>query len=304
MAPADKIVISASRRTDIPAFYMDWFMGRINAGFFEVINPFNASIRRVPANVDQVHTIVFWSKNFKRFINGQYGEKLVRAGYHLFFNFTVNSEDTLLEPHLPPLKQRLVQLSELAQRFGPERISWRFDPVCHYTFGDEKKRHNLADFEKIADAAAEAGINSCITSFMDFYRKIDRRVAALPGFSFIDLGLDEKLEVMSRMETQLKQRDIALYTCCEKEVLAALPEYSTVSPSACIPGHLFVKFDGGSVPLTKDPGQRRSAGCGCTLSMDVGGYSDHPCFHNCLFCYANPSADKPPQQIRETGRDA
>lgn len=295
MTPEEKIVISASRRTDIPAFYMDWFMGRIADGFFEVVNPYNGLIRRVPAGVDQVHTIVFWSKNFERFLDGRYGEKLVRAGYHLFFNATVNSEDALLEPNLPPLKQRLSRLSELAERFGPQRIHWRFDPICFYACGG-LTHHNLGDLEEIADTAAGAGINSCITSFMDFYKKIDRRVAAIPGFAFIDPGQRKKRDIIQGMEPVLKQRGIALYLCCENEIIKALPGDSTVSPSACVPGGMFMKLDGGAVPLRKDPGQRRAAGCGCTLSMDIGGYREHPCFHNCLFCYANPASGELPRK--------
>ncbi|MEW6078825.1 MAG: DUF1848 domain-containing protein [Thermodesulfobacteriota bacterium] len=290
MTPSEKIVISASRRTDIPAFYMDWFMARLAAGHFEVVNPYNGNMRRVPAGVDRVHTIVFWSKNFQPFLDNGYGEQLTAAGYHLFFNFTVNSEDRLLEPGLPPLDRRTAQLSALAKRFGPRRIVWRFDPVCFYSLGGSKARDNLGDLERIADAAAGAGVTACITSFMDFYRKIERRAAAVPGFAFIDPGLAKRLEVICRMESILASRRIALSTCCEKELMAALPPESTVRPSSCVPGNLFMELDGGAVPLGRDPGQRRAAGCGCTLSMDIGGYREQPCFHNCLFCYANPAA--------------
>ncbi len=293
MGPSEQIVISASRRTDIPAFYMDWFMSGITAGFFDVVNPYNGQVRRVPADADRVHTIVFWSKDFGRFLDGSYGERLNAAGYHLFFNFTVNSENKLLEPNLPSLEQRLDQLRQLAERFGPQRIHWRFDPICCYSFMGEKQADNLGDFERIANAAAASGVPSCITSFMDFYKKIGRRTAAIPGFSFIDPDLDEKLAKIQWMASALQKRGIRLYTCCEKEVVSALPPESDVSASACVPGDLFVALDGGSVPLKKDPGQRRSAGCGCTLSMDIGGYREHPCFHNCLFCYANPTSGAP-----------
>ncbi|MBW1842194.1 MAG: DUF1848 family protein, partial [Deltaproteobacteria bacterium] len=97
-----KRVISASRRTDIPAFYMSWFMQRIQEGFFEVKNPYNHKITVVPAAPEEVHTIVFWSKNFGPFIQGKYGQTLAAMGYNLFFNFTINSDDSLLEPQVPP----------------------------------------------------------------------------------------------------------------------------------------------------------------------------------------------------------
>ena len=85
-----KTVISASRRTDIPAFYMEWFMRQIVKGTFEVVNPYNRHISRVKAAAADVDTIVFWSKNFGPFLKGRYGEKLIDLGYHLFFNFTIN----------------------------------------------------------------------------------------------------------------------------------------------------------------------------------------------------------------------
>ena len=292
----EQIVISASRRTDIPAFYMDWFMGRIAAGFFDVVNPYNGRIRRVPADAGRVHTIVFWSKNFGRFLAGGYGERLTAAGYHLFFNFTINSRNKLLEPNLPPLEERLDQLRRLADHFGTRRIHWRFDPVCFYSSRNGERKDNLGDFETIADTAAATGISTCITSFMDFYKKIARRAAAIPGFSFVDPGLKEKSAKIQWLEAVLAPRGIALQACCEKDLLSALPPESTVTASACVPGGLFMSLDGGAVSLKKDAGQRRSAGCGCTVSMDIGGYREHPCFHDCLFCYANPASHKSGRQ--------
>ena len=130
------IVISASRRTDIPAFYMPWFMDRIEKGSFEVSNPFNRKVSIIPSTPDRVHTIVFWSKNFDPFIRRQYGIRLQKKGYHLFFNFTINSESPLLEPHVPALKKRLDQLKYLCSHFGAESVNWRFDPICFVNTGD------------------------------------------------------------------------------------------------------------------------------------------------------------------------
>ncbi|MBL7195302.1 MAG: DUF1848 family protein, partial [Desulfobacterales bacterium] len=112
-----KIVISASRRTDIPAFYMRWFMEQIQNKYFEVINPYNRHVSVTPARPDMVHTIVFWSKNFGPFIEGKFGEKLLKMGFNLFFNFTINSDSPILEPNVPPLKERLKQLEYLCGNF-------------------------------------------------------------------------------------------------------------------------------------------------------------------------------------------
>jgi hypothetical protein len=289
MKPADKIVISASRRTDIPAFYMDWFMEQIKKGKFEVVNPYNRRKSSVPATPDKVHTIVFWSKNFDPFIRGGFGEKLSTMGYNLFYNFTLNSSSPLLEPRMPSLARRLDQLRRLSRDCDPRSINWRFDPVCFFKFDKKAIKNNLKDFSRIAAWASQCGISRCITSFMDDYAKIKKRITLMPGFSFIDPDLSEKIKILLKMEKELAGENIDLYTCCEKEVLEALPSGSSIRNSSCIPNNLLVEIFGGNLSFKRDIGQRMAAGCGCMVSVDIGSYQQHPCFHNCLFCYANPT---------------
>jgi len=289
MKHSNQIVISASRRTDIPAFYMDWFMDQIKKEVFEVTNPYNRRKFIVPATPEQIHTIVFWSKNFAPFIKGGFGETLLRKGYNLFFNFTINSNIPLLEPRVPSLKQRLVQLRDLSRNFDSKTINWRFDPICFYTYEEKVIKDTLHDFSRIAAWASQCGVTRCITSFMDHYAKIKKRIKSISGFSFIDPVLSEKIEILLEMEKKLSEKKIDLYTCCEKEVLNALPSGSTIRKSSCIPNDLFVKMFGGNLSVKEDTGQRSSKGCGCMISVDIGSYHLHPCYHNCLFCYANPT---------------
>ena len=285
-----KIIISASRRTDIPAFYMPWFMGQVKKGSFEVTNPFNQRVSIVPATPDKVDTIVFWSKNFGPFLDKSYGEQLLKQGFHLFFNFTINSECTNLEPNVPPLKKRLEQLEHLCQRFGPKTINWRFDPLCFFKTEVGRLQDNLNDFAGIADKAAECGLVRCITSFMDHYPKIRRRLSTRPGFVFVDLSLEKKVEILRGMIKTFATGNINLSICCEKNLMEAFPRSLSVSGSSCIPGDLIRKLFGGRLSLKKDTGQRVKAGCGCTQSTDIGSYRLQPCYHNCLFCYANPAS--------------
>lgn len=287
------IIISASRRTDIPAFYMDWFMQGIQDGFFEVTNPYNQHDSRVPAAPEAVHSIVFWSKDFKRFLDGGYGEALNRMGYRLFFNFTINSASEWIEPGIPPLEERLETLGRLCEKFGPECINWRFDPICFYTLPGGASAHNLDDFPGIAEAAGRLGIHRCITSFMDHYPKIKKRLVKIPGFAFQEPPMETKTALLERMAAHLKPLGISLFTCCEKEVMAALAPDTEIRPSACISGRLLTTLFGGKVSLRKDSGQRVKQGCGCSVSSDIGSYKDQPCRHNCLFCYANPSLKSP-----------
>jgi len=128
---------------------------------------------------------------------------------------------------------------------------------------------------------------------VDLYPKIKKRNVPFFGFSFIDPPVAEKRKILLRMEEELSARSIELYTCCEKEVLDKLPHDSGIKNSSCIPNDLFKELSGGTISLKKDRGQRIKKGCGCMISTDVGSYKEHPCFHNCLFCYGNPSERKP-----------
>ena len=286
-----QIVISASRRTDIPAFYMPWFMAGIDAGYFEVLNPYNRRTVRVPATLDQVHSIVFWSKNFGPFWDHGYAKELVRRGYRLFFNFTINSVHPVLEPMLPPLTVRLSQLGRLVDTFGPDCIQWRFDPICFFTKRSGHMTDNLDQFEIIASRAAQLGLRLCITSFVDLYRKVLRRAGEQCDLQLIDPPMPQKIATIGRLADHLAGLDMQLQLCCEKNLLDALPPGLTVSASSCIPNDRLTDLFGPGISLAKDSGQRKAAGCTCGVSKDIGSYNLHPCSHNCLFCYANPKRD-------------
>ena len=285
-----KQVLSVSRRTDIPAFYMAWFMDQVARGFIDVVNPFNQQVRQVTLTPERIHTMVFWSKNFGPFLAGRYGEQLQAKGYHLFFNFTINSQSPILEPGVPDLDQRLGQLRQLCGRFGSASVQWRFDPICHYITQAGAIETNLNDFQIIAAAAGERGIAICTTSFMDHYRKIGRRTR--DRIRFVEPSSAEQEKILLKMEQVLTPLGMGLDLCCEKKVLARLPVESTIKAGACISGRRITAVHGGRVSRRQDAGQRKTSGCGCTVSVDVGSYNLHPCHHNCLFCYANPACDQ------------
>ena len=288
-ATPTQIVLSASRRSDIPAFYMPWFMDGIRRGAFSVSNPYTARRFTIPADAASVHSIVFWSKDYGPFLTADYDRQLTAKGYHLFFNFTVNSPDALLEPGVPPLAHRLAQMADIAGRVSPAAIQWRFDPIVCYRRSDGKIINNLGAFEEIADAAAGCGVTRCITSFMDHYPKTRRRWHGHPGAAFVDPPLGEKITILRWMSGILTARGMTLQACCEKALLTELPEDIAIAPAACIPSDLLMAIYGGRLSLARDRGQRRGAGCECRVSRDIGSYVDHPCFHNCRFCYANPA---------------
>jgi hypothetical protein len=283
----EKTVLSASRRTDIPAFYMDWFVSSLDQGEFTVPNPFSGKESVVPATPDRVHSIVFWSKNYGPFLKAGHAAALRKRGYGLAFQFTVNTHDTLLEPGVPPLSVRLAQLDGLARAVSPEAVTWRFDPICHYT-RDRAPGDNLGDFLRIADAAAKAGIIRCATSFLDLYKKTLRRAGRVAGFAFYDPPPERKRELLGWMEKELKDRGISLSLCCEGGLLQSLPQGSAIAPASCVSHALLERLYGPGLSHQADKGQRAAEGCGCKTSRDIGSYRGQPCRHGCLYCYANP----------------
>jgi hypothetical protein len=127
---------------------------------------------------------------------------------------------------------------------------------------------------------------------MDIYTKVQKRLSRFPGFSFLDPPLENKINILQEMAQKLKKRNIDLLTCCEKQILESIPPDSGIKASSCIPNHYLAKLYGSNVSLRKDTGQRIKLGCGCRISVDVGSYRHQPCYHNCLFCYANPVGKK------------
>ncbi len=246
---------------------------------------------------ENTHSIVFWSKNYGPFLDLDAHRILADMGFHLFFNFTINSTSPLLEPCLPDLDIRLDQAKALAERFGPDAVAWRFDPICFYTDDTCCEKNNLADFLYIAEAIAAMGITVCVTSFYDPYRKVDTRIRYLTrtGRAFIcftDPSPADKEQLICRMAAQLEKKQIRLHLCCEAELYNAVKSKGeNICENACINGHLLKKLYGGIPEIRRDYGQRAKKGCRCTLAVDIGSYQDHPCFHNCLFCYANTEMD-------------
>lgn len=152
-------------------------------------------------------------------------------------------------------------------------------------------RNNLSQFEDIAAVMGTLGVKRCITSFMDDYRKIQKRVQRLPGFSFVYPSTAEQVATLVELGRTSSALGIELLTCCESEILALLPAGTPIRASSCIPNELLQSLFGGNISLRYDYGQRTRKGCGCRVSRDVGSYREQPCHHNCLYCYANPTVE-------------
>lgn len=269
-----KTIISASRRTDIPAFYLRWLSYHIERGSVSVRNPvFKQKHYTVSLQPEDVHSIVLWSKDFSTFLRS----RLARDDrYRWYFNFSLVACPEW-EQAVPPLAMRLHQVDEICRRWSAQAVNWRFDPIV---FWDEGRRHNLDSFLPIADHMAQHGVGRCTVSFVTWYKKVNRRrqSQALCGH---DPPLSQKLEIVAWMEAALRERDIQLASCCNDDLLAV----EGVKQGQCVPGPLLEELAGERCTQARDGSQR--PGCGCTKSADIGSY-EMTCLHGCTYCYAKP----------------
>ncbi len=278
-----KRIISASRRTDLVAFFPEWLSSVFEAGTARVVGP-SGHTYPVGLNPQQIHTIVLWSKNFSKLIHNTYSlEDLLQRYDQLYFHFTITGlGGSFVELTVPPPDVALAQLEPLVGIAGkPERVSVRFDPIVYWE-EDGKTRTNLYFFEKLAPKLSQLGIKDIRFSFAQWYKKAKRR-AKKHDFKYIDPPLSEKREA-TKILTQIAEAwNLRLYSCSQ-DFLADIPG---VSPSACIDGRLLQTLHPQNEPvsLQKDKGQR--AQCRCTESVDIGSYTQS-CPHACLYCYANP----------------
>jgi hypothetical protein len=278
-----KTVISASRRTDLVAFFPGWLAGVIRAERAAVLGP-SHRVSEVDLSPDNVHTFVLWSKNFENLIADREGLRSALRRYsQIYLHFTVTGlGGSPVEREVPPAQSALKQLEPLLALAGrPELISLRFDPVISWREGEEV-RTNLRFFEELAPRAAELGIRDIRFSFAQWYGK-SRRRAQKAGFLYVDPALEEKRKGALYLSTVARSHGLNLHVCSQ-DFAAAVPG---IRPSACIDGRLLGKChpQRESASVSKDRTQRRE--CRCTESVDIGSYTQ-ACPHSCIYCYANP----------------
>jgi hypothetical protein len=276
------MIISASRRTDIPALYGTWFMNRIREGFCEVPNPFNPGIvSHVPLDPTETEAIVFWTRYADRFL--PHLEELESRGYRYYFQFTLTAYPRCFEPGLPPLERRIESFLSLSLRLGPERVLWRYDPIV---LSDRTGyRFHLETFSNLVRRLSGA-TRRCAVSFPDPYPSVNRRMAALSaaeGYRFFDPDPDdhETMEFLTALRGTADEHGITVVSCAERFPL----ERAGIMPGACVDGELINRLFGVAAAFRKDPGQRKL--CRCTVSRDIGMYDT--CTFRCVYCYATKS---------------
>ena len=279
-------IISCSRRTDIPAFLMDWVIGRIKIGYVDVVNPFNRKqISRVSLKPEDVRCWVWWSKNFRAWINFFKEKKDVFQSFKgHYFQFTINSPSDLENNVKISLEERFKQLEWLIKTFGQLAVNFRFDPIILYTEENSVKiKSNLDKFEYIIERISSYGLKEMIFSFATLYSKVRTRMIKR-GKTPIDVQLEKKKEITMKLVQICSKYDISMKACCQPDLLSI----NGIEQAHCIDAYKIEKIIGETISKTKDTGQRVS--CGCYKSKDIGGYSGiFRCKHNCDYCYASPA---------------
>lgn len=267
--------ISVSRRTDIPRFYWQHFYQAWQKGAITYDGGYGRNYT-VSLKREDVLGYIFWSKDFRPFISDPRFTGLI-AAENAVFHFTVNHCPPL-EPRLASLESRFETLAALCALVGPERVLWRYDPLCRYQFPGGKEADNVEPFFELLPRMARLGISRCYFSFMTPYAKLkDRKVR------FIPMRPEEGLSIAARMRDAAVRSGITLHNCCNPEIPERIPEIRTGS---CVDSELLERTDrfGRHRPLAK---KSTRTGCGCYESRDIGSYLQK-CPHGCLYCYANP----------------
>jgi hypothetical protein len=276
------MIVSASRRTDIPAFYGEWMMNRLRAGEVLVRNPLNRGmVGKVPLTPEAVDCIVFWTKDPGPFLDRL--PEVDRMGHRYYFLFTLTPYDGTLEANVRRKSAVLDSFKRLSDMIGPERVVWRYDPVVltpACTVG-----WHAARFESLA-AALEGRTRRCVFSFVRAYRKI-RRVLEEAGASAPE-G-EAAREIARTFGVIARSRSLELLSCGMSESFSE----PGIGRSACIDPALVGRITGRAVSARKDASQR--AECGCAESRDIGAYDT--CGHGCIYCYATASAGKAAEAV-------
>ena len=277
------MIVSASRRTDIPAFYSEWFMNRIKEGFVIVRNPMNRQPLRILLSPEIVDCIVFWTKNPIPMI-----PKLDRLkDYCYYFQFTLTGYGRDVEANLPDKKKELIPaFQRLSEKIGPERVIWRYDPILvsdRYTVD-----YHLSAFGQIAEAL-KGYTEKCVFSFVDEY---SRNHTALKSLGAKALSPEDMEDIAMRLRDMAWASDITVATCAEEIDLEKLG----IAHNACVDKALIERLTGGKIKDTrknlKDAGQRQA--CNCMLSKEIG--TANTCANGCVYCYANYS----PESVRKS----
>ena len=277
-----KQIISASRRTDIPAFHADWFMDRIREGYCHVPNPMYPLKKTLPINLkpEDVDIIVFWTRDPSPLM--KYLPELEERGYKYYFQYTIIGYPEDIDPRSPAIKYAIETFKELSSVIGKEKVIWRYDPILFSNI--TPKEWHAEQISKISEEL-EGYTERLVISFIDKYRKIVLRLGreGRAGFK-LHPGAFDAVSYRSLAEWiggEMKKKGIRVMTCAEKIDL----KESGIEHGKCIDNELIGGILGHKVTDKKDMSQRED--CCCVRSRDIG--TNNTCSFGCKYCYATAS---------------
>ena len=273
------MIVSASYRTDIPAFYTPWFLRRLEAGFCRVANPYGGGRYEVSLAPGDVDGFVFWTRNLRPLLPHL---DRVRRVAPFVVQFTVTGYPHPLETSVIAAGEAVAQLREVRERFGPRAAVWRYDPVVFA--GELDAAVHLASFAGLAEALAGT-VDEVVLSVAHPYRKTRRnldRAAARHGFTWRDPPPEEKRDLLVRLAAVAAEARITPTLCSQPELLAP-----GLGAARCVDAARL--SDVGQCPLA-EPESGNRPGCRCARSRDIGAYDTCP--HGCVYCYAVTDRDR------------
>lgn len=269
------MILSVSRRTDIPAYYSEWFFNRVKEGFLCVRNPMNIhQVSRIDISPELVDCIVFWTKNASPML-----DKLDElSAYNYYFQYTITGYGKDIEANVPDKKKVILpNFRTLSEKIGANRVIWRYDPIIF------SKRYppeyHIRAFEQIAKEL-RGYTKKCVISFVDIYAKNMKNIAKACAY---DLPPEQLKEFAGKLAAIAKENGMATASCAEKIDL----QECGIEHNCCIDKKLIEEITGTTLKVGKDKVQREE--CGCVASMEVGSYNT--CLHGCIYCYANYSPE-------------
>ena len=265
------MILSVSRRTDIPAFYAEWFMERLRQKYVLVRNPFNAhNISRIPLSPENVDAIVFWTKNSKPI--HKYLDEIDELGYKYYFQYTITPYRNDLEEKVQDKKEIVETFQTLSKKIGSEKVILRYDPVI--ITSSYSIDYHIKAFEKLC-SHLKGYTHKVIISFIDYYNNTYKNIKSHNVYNISD---NDMYIIAENFSSIANDNDLIIESCAEQIDL----ERFGINHGKCIDNELIEKITGYKLSVGRD--NQRNA-CGCIKCIDIGEYNT--CMHKCLYCYAN-----------------
>lgn len=268
------MIVSASYKTDIPAFYGAWFINRLRKGYCRTRNPWGGQVVDVPLDRNSVDGFVFWTRNAAPFMHALY--EVRRRGYPFFVHYTITGYPRALERSVPEPERAIRSAHELAREYGPDAVVWRYDPIQISSL--TPAAFHLENFAGLAKRLTGAA-NEVVVSFTHLYRKTRRnldRAGAEAGFAWSDPSPQQKRGLVIELTRLAGRFGFKLSVCAQPAFMAGGAE-----AARCIDAARLARL-GGAPIAARERGNR--PGCACHQSKDIGEYETCP--HGCNYCYA------------------